>query len=73
MADWLLRCSELPIKWVLPAHFDAPVAVNSTTFTNLYTSWCTDSTDSSVLNTLNRDFLRSFNRKIEKLKLVPLA
>ena len=73
MADWLLRCSELPIKWVLPAHFNAPVAVNSTTFTNLYTSWCTDSTDSSILNASNRDFLRSFNCKLEKLKLVPLA
>ena len=69
MADWLMSCSLLPVRWVIPAHFNAPVSVNNETFKLLYNNWIAGSTDSEKAN---RSLLRNFNKRLEKLKLVPL-
>lgn len=69
MADWLMNCSLLPVRWVIPAHFNAPVPVDNETFKLLYKRWIAGRTDSEKAN---RILMRNINKQLEKLKLVPL-
>jgi hypothetical protein len=69
MADWLMSCSLFPVRWVIPAHFNAPVPVDNETFKLLYKRWIAGRTESEKAN---RSLMRNINKQLEKLKLVPL-
>jgi hypothetical protein len=70
MADWLSECSRLPLQWVIPAHFDAPVAADPNTFKELLKSWLSNKTSTDEVD--NRKLLKGFNKQLEKYRLVPL-
>ena len=71
MSDWLRRCSTLSFRQLVPAHFQAPIRCDGSMFESLAQDW--EGGDSDAAEASDRAFLRSFNRQIERLGLVPKA
>jgi len=69
MGDWLERCAQLPLTQVVPAHFEAPVATNSTTLRALAEAW---QRGDKPLGGADRSLLRQLNSRLEQMGLVPM-
>ena len=67
--DFLRRCSNLSFCQLVPAHFQAPIRCDGSVFETMAQDW--ERGDSAVAEASDRAFLRSFNRQIERLGLVP--
>mgnify|MGYP005703584263 FL=1 len=69
MIQCLRRCAQLPVQRLLPAHFEAPVVCESAQLIALADAW--ERQVEPEAEQQDRSFLRSFNRQIERLGLVP--
>jgi len=69
MAQWLRRCAQLPVRRLVPAHFDAPIACTPEQITSLADAW--EQQEQPAAELQDRAFLRAFNRQVERFGLVP--
>jgi hypothetical protein len=69
MAQWLRRCAQLPVRRLVPAHFDAPIACTPEQLSSLADAW--EQQEQPAAELQDRAFLRAFNRQVERFGLVP--
>ena len=68
MDQWLRRCAQLPVRRLVPAHFDAPIACTPEQLSSLADAW--EQQEQPAAELQDRAFLRAFNRQVERFGLV---
>jgi hypothetical protein len=70
MAAWLRQVAALGVQRVVPAHFDAPVTASDADLARLATAW---EGGPPQHDAEDRQLLRRFNARLERLGVVPLS